>query len=113
MTEEERKKREEIEKQVPKTFMSPAYIEEKEAGVYAMYRDILVETKEADGVGGFYREKMGKRIGPMYIFRPCRKGEEPDYISSKPDGSPLFLWQIMPAKLSLEEQKYKEANPGQ
>ena len=111
MTEEEKIKYEKIEQQVPKTFMSPAYIEEREPNVYAMFRDILVETKDPDGVGGFMREKMGKRIGPMLIFRTCKKGEQPDYISSKPDGSPLFLWQMFPQKQSpLEEaEKSKEA----
>lgn len=105
------KRREEIEKQVPKTFMSPAYVEERD-GVYAMYRDILVETNKPDGVGGFYREKLGKRIGPMFLFRPCRPGEEPDFITSK-DGQPLLLFQIHPVKEVDKEARALSKGIGQ
>lgn len=102
--EPDKQKVEEIKKQVPKSFMSPAYVEEKEPGIYAMYRDILIETDQPDGVGGFMREKLGKRIGPMYVFRVCRKGEEPDFTTSKSDGTVILLWQTHPPKPSKEEQ---------
>lgn len=83
-------------KRLPRSFMSPAYVEERDPGFYAMYRDILIETDTPDGQGGFLREKLGKRIGPMFVFREAREGEEPDFISSRPDGSVLLLYRITP-----------------
>ena len=81
-------------KNLPKTFMSQAYIVEKEPGVFAMYRDILIEE---NGV----KEKWGKPIGPMYLFRECKMGEKEDFLSSRADGTVLRLWRFHPPKEEL------------
>ena len=78
-------------KGLPKTFMAPAYIVEKEPGVFVMYRDILVEE---NGV----KEKWGKPIGPIMMFRECKKDEKEDYLSSRTDGTVLRLWRTHPPK---------------
>jgi len=96
----------EIERKVPRSFMSPAYVERKEHNVYAMFRDILVETDKPDGVGGFYREKLGKRIGPMMLFRRAETEEEesrPDFRTSDPDGNIIALIRTWPPL--TEEEK--------
>lgn len=81
------------EVKIPRTFMSPAYVEEQD-DLFVMYRDILVETDQPDGAGGFLREKMGKRIGPMMRFRLARDGESVDFLSSRPDGQVLQLHRV-------------------
>jgi hypothetical protein len=78
-------------KNLPKTFMSPAYVVEKEPGVFAMYRDVTIEE---NGV----REKFGKPIGPMYLFRECKASEKEDFLTSRPDGTVLRLWRFHPPK---------------
>lgn len=85
---------------VPRTFMSPAYVEEirGDPGFYAMYRDVLVETDQPDGEGGFLREKFGKRIGPVMILREARRGEEADFTTSRPDGTVLLLHRVHPPR---------------
>lgn len=98
----------EIERKVPRSFMSPAYVERKEHDTYAMYRDILVETDQPDGVGGFFREKLGKRIGPMMLLRRARTEEEamrPDFVTDV-DGQPVPLIRTWPP-LSEEERAIK------
>jgi hypothetical protein len=81
------------EVKVPRTFMSPAYVEES-GGEFILFRDVLVETDQPDGVGGFYREKFGKRIGPMMRLRPASEGERVDFITSRKDGSVIKLTRI-------------------
>lgn len=83
--------RREETKKLPKTFMSPAYVEEKDPGIFVMYRDILMEE---NGV----KEKFGKRIGPMYMFRLAMKGEKEDFMTSRPDGTVLLLVRTWPPK---------------
>ena len=78
-------------KSLPKTFMAPAYILEKEPGVFAMYRDILMEENGT-------KEKWGKPIGPIMVFRECKKDEKEDYLSSRADGTVLRLWRTHPPK---------------
>lgn len=79
---------------LPRTFMSPAYVEEVEAGMFQMFRDILVETDEYDSDGSRLREKLGKRIGPMFTFRLAQIGEKADFMTSRPDGTVLMLVRI-------------------
>jgi hypothetical protein len=86
----EMERREETKK-LPKTFMSPAYVEEKDPGIFAMYRDILIEE-------GGVKEKFGKRIGPMYLFRIAKKGEKEDFMTSRPDGEVIMLVRTWPPK---------------
>jgi hypothetical protein len=69
-------KAKQIERQVPRVFMTPAYVREVEPGTYAMYRDMV---QEEDGK----REKVGKSIGPLYLFRPAKQGEKEDFITSR------------------------------
>ena len=69
-------KAKQIEGQVPRTFMGPAYVREVEPNTYAMFRDMI---KEEDGK----REKWGKPIGPLYMFRPAKKEEKEDFITTK------------------------------
>lgn len=76
---------------IPRTYMSKAYVEEPEPGTFLMYRDILQETDQPDGTGGFFREKWGKRIGPIMRLRLGRPGERPDFITSREDGTVLEL----------------------
>lgn len=78
--------------EIPRTFMSRAYVEEHDS-IFEMYRDILEETKEPDGAGGFLREKKG-RIGPMMVFREAKDGEQIDFQSSRPDGTVIMLHRI-------------------
>jgi hypothetical protein len=89
--------KEEVEKQVPRSYMSPAYVEKRD-GQYVMYRDILVETDKPDGAGGFYREKLGRRIGPMMILRVAKDGEEIDFVTSMTDGTVLPLHRVYPPR---------------
>lgn len=65
-------------KNLPRTFMGPAYVREVEPGTFAMYRDITVEE---DGK----REKFGKPIGPMGLFRRAKDGETVDFTTVKED----------------------------
>ncbi len=80
-------------KDLPRTFMSPAYFEEAD-GLFFMYRDVLIETNQPDGEGGFFREKMGKRIGPMFRCRPARFDERAQFTTSRPDGTVVLLVEI-------------------
>ena len=88
---------EKFKKTQPRTYMSQAYVERRD-GQYVMYRDILVETDKPDGAGGFYREKLGKRIGPMMILRPAKAGEEVDFVTSMTDGTVLPLHRVYPPR---------------
>ena len=81
-------------KDLPRSFMSPAYIEEVDTGVFAMYRDIMIETDQYGEDGKRLREKFGKRIGPVMMLREATKEEEPDFTTSRPDGSVLLLVKI-------------------
>ncbi len=94
---------------IPRTFMSPAYFEEREPGIFEMYRDILLETDLPDGAGGFFREKVGKRIGPMFVCRPIREGEEPDFTTSLPDGRRILLKKVDQKREELEEIRRRSA----
>lgn len=78
-------------KKLPRTFMSPAYVLEREPGVYAMYRDIEIEE---NGV----REKTGKKIGPMFLLREAKVTECVDFITSKPDGTVIQLFRFHPPR---------------
>ena len=97
MTEKERMKvmkigRDESElKKLPRTFMSPAYVIEKEPGIFALYRDIMMEE---DG----HKEKWGKPIGPIFTFRVCKSHEKEDFVTSRADGEVIRLWRIFPPK---------------
>jgi len=79
---------------VPRTFMTPAYFEEIEKGVYGLFRDVTVETDQKGEDGNFLREKWGKRIGPVYTCRVATQEEEPDFTTSLPDGTVLLLKKI-------------------
>ena len=81
-------------KKLPRTFMSPAYLEEPEGGYFLMYRDITVETDEYSETGERLREKLGKRIGPIGRFRIAREGEQVDFTTSRPDGTVLLLTKV-------------------
>lgn len=76
-------------KKLPRTFMSPAYVREVEPGTFAMYRDITVEENGK-------REKFGKPIGPMGLFRKAKEGEKIDFLTSLPDGTVVQLHRFYP-----------------
>ena len=78
-------------KKLPRTFMGPAYVLEKEPGVFAMYRDILIEE---NGV----KEKYGKPIGPMFLLRPAKKDEPVDFMTSRADGTVIQLHRFHPPR---------------
>jgi hypothetical protein len=78
-------------KNLPRTFMEPAYVREVEPGTFAMYRDIVVEENGK-------REKSGKPIGPMGLFRQAKKGETVDFMTSKPDGTVIQLHRFYPPR---------------
>ena len=85
-------------KNLPKTFMGPAYVLEKEPGTYAMYRNVEIEE---NGV----REKFGKPIGPLFLFRVAGEKENEDFITSKPDGTVIRLkrtWPEIPDELPAD-----------
>ncbi len=67
-------------KDVPRTFLSKAYIVELEKGLWGLYRDVLVETNEFDKEGKPIREKVGKPLGPIGVLREMQKGEEEKVI---------------------------------
>ena len=81
-------------KEIPRTWMSRAYVEEVENGTFQMFRDVLVETDQKDFDGAPLREKMGKRIGPMFTFRVAQEGERADFMTNRPDGTVLMLVKI-------------------
>ena len=81
-------------RELPRTWMSKAYVEEVEHGTYQMFRDILIETDQKDIDGEPLREKFGKRIGPMFTFREATPEEREDFITSRPDGSIVRLVKI-------------------
>ena len=87
-------------KNLPKTFMGPAYFLEKEPGVYAMYRDVTVEENGE-------REKFGKPIGPMFLCRECKQNEKEDFVTSLPDGTVVRLWRIHPPKEAILPPGYE------
>ena len=82
-------------KDIPRTYMSPSYFEEREPGTFEMFRDILIETDEVDAAGVHLREKFGKRIGPMYRCRQAQRGEKEDFITSRPDGAIIRLVKVV------------------
>ena len=92
-------------KDLPRSFMSPAYVEEVEPNVFQMFRDILVETDEVGPDGKKLREKLGKRIGPMMVLRPARDGEPTDFMTSRPDGTVLLLYRINPPHDPMSPRK--------
>lgn len=81
-------------REIPRTFMSPAYFEESETGLFEMFRDVLIETDQPDGVGGFFREKMGKRIGPLFRCREAGPDEREEFWTSRPDGTRVRLVRV-------------------
>lgn len=60
--------------QVPRTFLSKAYLQEVEKGLYGLFRNL--EMVEVGKDGQEVREKVGKPIGPLRLLREARKGEE-------------------------------------
>lgn len=55
---------------VPRTFLSRAYLLQLEPGLYGLFRDVLQEDPESGR-----REKVGKPLGPIRLLR---KKERPD-----------------------------------
>jgi hypothetical protein len=89
-----RKKETKKDLKVPRTFMTPAYFEEVDTNTFGLYRDIVAENGEFEADGTPIREKWGKRIGPIFLCRIASKDEEPDYTTSRPDGTVLLLKKI-------------------
>ena len=87
-------------KNLPKTFMGAAYLVEKDQGTYGLYRDVVIEE---NGV----REKFGKPIGPLYLFRECKQHEKEDMITSRTDGSVIRLWRFHPPKEEILPPGYE------
>jgi hypothetical protein len=74
---------------LPRTFLSPAYLVEVEKGTYGLYRN-FTQLNEETGV----KEKVGKPIGPIKLFREA-KGQDPVHMrTSAKDGRPLNLTEI-------------------
>ena len=94
MTENTPPKRNVNIKDLPRSFMSPAYVEEIDTGVFAMYRDIMIETNQVGEDGKRLREKFGKRIGPVMMLREATKTEDPDFTTSRSTGEVLMLKKI-------------------
>jgi hypothetical protein len=59
---------------MPRTFMSKAYIQELEKGLFGLYRNIEMEEPDPK-TGKPVREKI-KAIGPIKLLREAQKGEE-------------------------------------
>lgn len=79
---------------VPRTFMTPAYLEEVDTGTFGLFRDIVAENGEFEDDGTPIREKWGKRIGPIFLYRVATQDEEPELTTSRPDGTVLLLKKI-------------------
>jgi len=94
MIDENAPKRKSKEIVVPRTFMTPAYFEELEKGLFGLFRDVTVETDQRGEDGQFLREKWGKRIGPVYTCREATQDEDPDFTTSRADGTVLLLKKI-------------------
>lgn len=94
MIDENAPKRKNKEIVVPRTFMTPAYFEELEKGLFGLFRDVTVETDQRGEDGQFLREKWGKRIGPVFKCREAAKDEDPDFTTSRADGTVLLLKKI-------------------
>ena len=80
---------------LPRTIMSPAYVTEKEPGVFAMYRDFLLEE---NGV----RTLFGKPLGPMFLFRRAKDKEPVDFITSTESGEEIKLFRYWPPAAEVE-----------
>lgn len=66
----------EPKKEKPKmarTFCSPAYLVEVEPKTFGLFRNIT-QLNEKTGI----KEKVGKPIGPIALFRECEGNEQPD-----------------------------------
>lgn len=85
--------------EVPRTFMSPAFVEESSPGEFLMFREVLIETDQLDSQGKPIREKFGKRIGPMMRLTEAQKGESIDFTTSRPDGTVLLLHRVFPTEM--------------
>ena len=59
---------------VPRTFLTAAYLQEVEKGVFGLFRNIEVEEPN-ERTGKAVREKV-KAVGPISLLREARKGEE-------------------------------------
>ena len=67
---------------LPRTFMSKAYLVVIERKTYGLFRDITQECKDTrTGLVG--REKVGQ-IGPIGIFRECEGDEQCDMWTHHP-----------------------------
>lgn len=71
---------------VPRTFLTPAYCVELERGTFGLFRHVEIEDPETR-----VREKFGERIGPIWLLREAKIGEEADFITSRPDGTVIQL----------------------
>jgi hypothetical protein len=69
----EENKQEKPKPQLARTFASPAYLVEVEAKTFGLYRNIT-QLNEQTG----QKEKVGKPIGPLALFRECEGNEQPD-----------------------------------
>ena len=94
-------KNEEIKK-LPRTFMGPAYVLEKEPGVYAMYRNIVIEK---DGK----REVSGKPIGPLFLLRKAKEDELVDMVTETEPGNIIHLHRFHPPRTEAELEAEAQA----
>lgn len=75
LSENPKGKEEEFDPNKERTFLTGAYLLEMEPGTFGLYRHLEVQFLDPSD-GKVKREKRGKPIGPLGLFRPALKGEE-------------------------------------
>lgn len=82
---------------MPRTFLSKAYLTEIEKGTYGLYRDLLVEVIDTK-TGQTVREKHGPPIGPISMLREMRPGEEEAVVLRSYDAKKDRLLELVEAR---------------
>lgn len=68
--------------EVPRTFLSPAFLVEVEPRIFGLYRSL--EMEEFDQKNGCSSREKIKDIGPISLFRECERDEKEDLVSFHP-----------------------------
>lgn len=74
---------------MPRTFLSPAYLVEVEKGTYGLYRHLMVLDESTGN-----KEKVGKPIGPIVLFREAKGQDTVHMRSTTNDGRPINLTEV-------------------
>lgn len=84
-------------KDMPRTFLSKAYLVQIENGTYGLFRDLLVEVIDPKS-GQTVREKHGPPIGPISLLREMRPGEEAAVVLRSYDAKKDHLLELVEAR---------------